>query len=104
MYFYSVNDSDSYPNMELEPDDDYSSEDNLPINNVGMPLDTTELTITVNWEYSSGTTGEGDIIMTFQATDPPNELSMHLIHVLIKVTVKFAFHNKNKKKMFTEFM
>ena len=86
--------------MELEPDDDYSSEDNLPINNVGMPLDTTELTITVNWEYSSGTTGEGDIIMTFQATDPPNELSMHLIHVLIKVTVKFAFHNKNKKNVY----
>ena len=84
--------------MELEPDDDYSLEEDLPITNVGMPLDPTDLTMMVEWEYGSSTAGEGDIIMTFQATDPPNELSMHLIHFLIKITVMFAVHNKNLKK------
>ena len=98
-----MGDSTSYPNMELEPDDDYSLEEDLPITNVGMPLDPTDLTMMVEWEYGSSTAGEGDIIMTFQATDPPNELSMHLIHFLIKITVMFAVHKKNLKKILNLF-
>ena len=63
-------DSD-FPTVYLSPSTTYASEDDLPIQNVGMIMSPNDNTMTIDWSYNPDSMGAGDLVMTFQAIDTP---------------------------------